>query len=197
MTHSYQMFVDGNYKNLSIISKRWGKGHWAEMLSAYVIYLEKNWNKDNKSTGKSLLIMNNTERMKFSQIWMKNQSGFRKNGEWYKDIRINNFEEIWDFDFEDTGEDHRINIYAEDCSIDMREWIADIHNGFSDEEVNKILMVTAAYSQLQLRDKILYDMYITEGLSMRDIAARIRIPLTSVHIEIKSLKNKILNLCKN
>jgi len=193
---TWQLFVEQNYKPLLVIAKRWGKTHWAEMLSVYTIYLDANWDKVQKKWNQSLAQATDVERLKFSQNWMHNQSGYRKNGAWYKDVSINDFAEIWDYDFDDDSADElRITIGSEDCSEDIALWITDLHNSFSDEQVNLILMSKIAYSKLELRDKRLYDMYITDGMAMRAIATKLRIPLTSVYIEIKNLKIKLIEQC--
>ncbi len=192
-------FLEDNYKELTTMSKRWGGSDWSELLSYYTIWLNKNW----------FVKMNpipHVDQMRFSQSWLKNNSKWW-NSEFNKLRAVNNNagtrEEDDEFGFDESqivDDDERfeyndmIELNAEPLPDDIKSWIIDIHSNFSEVESEKIIKIRSIYLQLPTHEKVLYDLYFTNMLTMRQIGHKLDLPLTSVFMMINELKEKIKGL---
>ncbi len=183
--HSWQQWLNDNYKVLSYWSKRWHPQEWRELLAFLTFYLERNWLRFST-------IPDGEQRIKFLQTWMKNNVNW-SNSEFRKSIEVNNFDE--QFDREDTPEEDNLDIKAEDISDDVKEFIIDLHRRFSEAEVIKIIKVRKLYITLQSHEKVLYDLYITQMLSIRGVARKLNLPPSAVYGMINELKKKINDEC--
>ena len=182
---SWQQWLEKNYRIISYWSRRWHPEEWRELLAFMTFYLEKNWHRFSK-------IPDGEERIKFLQTWMKNNVNW-SNSEFRKSIAVNNFTE--EFDFGDEILDDNLDIKAEDIGQDVKEFIIDLHRRFSEEEVLKIISVRKVYLTLQSHEKVLYDLYITQMLSIRGVAKRLNLPMSAVYGMINDLKKKINDEC--
>jgi hypothetical protein len=182
---SWQQWLEKNYRIISYWGKRWHPEEWRELLAFMTFYLEKNWHKFSK-------IPDGEERIKFLQTWMKNNVSW-SNSDFRKSIAVNNFTE--EFDFEDEILDDNLDIKAEDIGDDVKEFIIDLYRRFSEEEVLKIISVRKVYLTLQSHEKVLYDLYITQMLSIRGVAKRLNLPMSAVYGMINDLKKKINDEC--
>ena len=182
---SWQQWLEKNYRIISYWARRWHPEEWRELLAFMTFYLEKNWRKFSK-------IPDGEERIKFLQTWMKNNVNW-SNSEFRKSIAVNNFTE--EFDFGDEILDDNLDIKAEDIGRDVKEFIIDLHRRFSEEEVLKIISVRKVYLTLQSHEKVLYDLYITQMLSIRGVAKRLNLPMSAVYGMINDLKKKINDEC--
>lgn len=179
---NWQIWIENNYAFLRLWSRRWAGQNWGELLSCYTGYLEKNW-------ARKMVRMNDEERLKFSQTWMKNMTKW-SNSEFNREIRVNNFEE--EFAVEDEIECH-IELKAEATS-DISEWLIDIHTEFGDELAYKLIRLRKVYLQLETHEKVLYDLYFTNMLSLREIGKKLSLPHSAVYQMINVLKEKIISL---
>jgi hypothetical protein len=183
--HSWQQWLEQNYKVISYWSRRWHPHEWRELLAFLTLYLEKNWHKFSK-------IPDGDERIKFLQKWMKNNVNW-SNSEFRKSIEVNNFgDDIW---IPDEVVDDMIDIRSEDSPEDVKEFIIDLHRRFSEEEVIKIIKVRKVYITLKAHEKVLFDLYITQMLSIRGVAKRLNLPMSAVYGMINDLKKKIQDEC--
>jgi len=182
---SWQQWLEKNYRIISYWARRWHPEEWRELLAFMTFYLEKNWHKFS-------LIPDGEERIKFLQTWMKNNVSW-SNSDFRKSIAVNNFTE--EFDFEDEILDDNLDIKAEDIGDDVKEFIIDLYRRFSEEEVLKIISVRKVYLTLQSHEKVLYDLYITQMLSIRGVAKRLNLPMSAVYGMINDLKKKINDEC--
>ena len=151
------------------------------MISAYVDYLDKKWEKFEE-------IPDNNERLKFTQTWMKNMVKW-SNSEFNNSLRVNDLAE--DFVIKEESYDSYIDIMAETEREDIKLWLKDLHNNWSELDANRLIKLREVYLRLELHEKVLYDLYFTQMLSLREIGKRIDIPYMSVYSMIKELKNKI------
>lgn len=183
--NSWSLWITQNYKILSTWSKRWSPNEWRDLLSHYTLYLEKNWSKFS-------LIPDGEERIKFTQTWFKNNVKW-SNSDFNKSIEVNNFEEDWKF--KEEAEEEPLDIRAEDLSEDLKEFIIDLHRRFSEEEALKIIKIRKIYLSLDTPEKVLYDLYFTQELSIRQVATRLQLPHSSVYVLLIALRKKIKDLC--
>lgn len=178
-------WVEKNYKFLEIWSKRWSPENWDDLISTYCIYIDSNWTKFSA-------IPDGTQRLQFTQTWMKNNVKWY-NSEFNKTIRTNNLPE--EFEIKEEGEDEYLDVYCESDREDIRDFLLDLHRNQSEHNVNRILLVRRAYIQLPTHDKVLYDLYFTQMMSLRDISSKLDLPLSAVHNMMTELKNKIRISC--
>lgn len=174
-----------NYKIISLWARRWHPDEWRELLAHFSLYLEKNWSKFSK-------IPDGEERIKFTQTWFKNNVKW-KNSDFNKSIAVNNFEE--QVYFSDSAIEEPIEILAEDLSDDIKEFVVDLNRRFSEEEVVKIITIRKVYLTLAPHERVLYDLYFTQMLSIRQVASKLQLPNSSVHVMIVALRKKIKDLC--
>lgn len=182
---NWQMWLTNNYTIISYWARHWHRTEWRELLAHFTLYLEKNWNKFSK-------IPDGEERIKFSQTWMKNNVRW-KNSEFNKSIGVNNFGE--EFDFVDEELNEPIEILAEDLDDGLKEFIVDLNRRFSEFDASRIILVRKIYLTLPPHERVLYDMYITQMLSLRQVAKKLDLPLSAVHNMINELKKKIIERC--
>lgn len=186
--HSWQTWLEQNYKVISMWAKRWHPEEWRELVAFLSFYLQKNWSRFST-------IPDGDQRIKFLQTWMKNNVKW-KNSDFNKSISVNTMDENWDGTSSKEGLDEvPFDIIAEDISDDVKAFIIDIERRFSEKEVEKIIKVRKIYLTLPSHEKVLYDLYFTQMLSIRGVAKQLDLPLSSVHNMILQLRKKILDLC--
>ena len=193
----YNDWINENYKLLSLWAKRWSPSDWRELLAHYTLYLEKNWSKFS-------LIPDGEERIKWTQKWFKNTVKW-KNSDFNKTIEVNNLnaELYWfgDTEYDFLGgsrvEQYEVeyDVLAEDLSQDIKDFVIDLKRRFSEQEVIKIITIRKIYLTLTTPEKVLYDLYFTQELSIRQVAKKLQLPTSSVHVLIVALRKKIKDLC--
>ena len=177
-------WIEDNYKFLETWAKRWSPEYWDELISFYCLYIDSNWPKFSA-------IPDDEERLKFTQTWFSNNVKWR-NSDFNKSIRLNSLEE--EYDIPDLPEDNHIEALCEADRDDIKEFMLDLHKRFSEYDVNRIMMMRKIYLTLDTHEKVLYDMYFTQMLSMRAIGKKIDLPLSAVYNMLNDLKIK-LKLC--
>jgi DNA-directed RNA polymerase specialized sigma subunit len=181
--NNWQIWFTNNYALISLWAKRWSPEYWSEMLSQMAIYLHKNWPKFSQ-------IPDGEERIKFLQTWMKHQVTW-SNSYLHKELRVNNLGE--ELDIPDKEYDDLIEIKSEILRDDIKDWLIDLNQNWSDLEIDRLIKIRKIYLTLPSHQKVLYDLYFTKMMSMRDIGRKIDLPLSAVHSMIKELKEKIRN----
>ena len=177
-------WIEENYKFLETWSKKWSPQYWDELISFYCLYIDSNWVKFSA-------IPDDEERLKFSQTWMKNNVNWR-NSDFNKAIRVNSMGE--EYDIPDTPEDNHLEVLCESDRDDIKEFMLDLNKRFSEYDVNRIMMMRKIYLTLETHEKVLYDLYFTQMLSMRAIGKKVDLPLSAVFNMLNDLKIK-LKLC--
>ncbi len=183
--NSWQLWFSNNYLVISMWSKRWAPNEWAELLSQMTIYLNKNWSKFSQ-------IPDGEERIKFLQTWMKNQVTWY-NSEFNKTIRVNDLPEemeILEGDYDDL-----IELKGELIRDDIRDWLIDLNQNWSELQIEQLIKVRKIYLTLPSHHRVLYDMYFTNMMSMRDIGKKLDLPLSAVYNMISELKKIIGEQC--
>lgn len=177
-------WVEDNYSFLEIWAKRWSPNYWDELLSFYCLYIDGNWIKFSA-------IPDDEQRLKFSQTWMKNNVGWY-NSDFNKAIKVNSMGE--EYDIPEESEDTFIEITCETDREDIKDFMLDLSRRFSEYDVTRIMLMRRIYLGLDTHEKVLYDLYFSQMLSMRAISKKIDLPLSAVFNMINELKNKI-KLC--
>jgi DNA-directed RNA polymerase specialized sigma subunit len=162
-------------------SKRWSHDEWPELLSQMAIYLNKNWPRFSQ-------IPDGEERIKFLQTWMKNQVAWY-NSDFNKTLRVNNLPE--QTEIVDAEYDDLIELKSEVVRDDIKDWLIDLNQNWNDLEIDRLVKIRKIYLTLPSHEKVLYDLYFTKMMSMRDIGKKIDLPLSAVYNMIKELKEKI------
>lgn len=181
--NSWQIWFTSNYALICMWSKRWSHDEWPELLSQMAIYLNKNWSRFSQ-------IPDGEERIKFLQTWMKNQVAWY-NSDFNKTLRVNNLPE--QVDIGDSEYDDLIELKSEIMRDDIKEWLIDLNQNWNDLEIDRLVKIRQIYLTLPGHQKVLYDLYFTKMMSMRDIGKKIDLPLSAVYNMIKELKEKILS----
>lgn len=178
------MWLSMNYDLISFWAKRWSKNEWGELISLMSIYLDKNWSQFSH--------LPENDKIRFLQTWMKNNVRWTKS-EFSNNIRVNNLGDEQSF----VGDIYTplIEIGAEDAPEELKEYIIEITEKWGELRADKILLVKSIYRTLPTESKVLYDLYITKGMSLRSIADLLNIPMSSVYSMIKVLKKDILLRC--
>lgn len=178
-------WVEANWNQICKWSKHWHKDEWGELASQFVIYVDKNWIKFSN-------IPDGVDRIRFMQTWMKNNVSWY-NSDFNKSIRLSSLDE--QYDIKEESEDQHLEVLCESDREDIRDLMLDLHRNYSEWDVNRILMIRTVYLQMPTHDKVLFDLYFNQMLSMRQIGTKLDIPLSAVYNMITELKNKIKLEC--
>jgi len=177
-------WIEDNYTFLETWSKRWSPNYWDELISFYCLYIHSNWTKFS-------LIPDGDDRLRFTQTWFKNNTSWR-NSDFNKAIKVNSMDE--EYDIPDTPEESFIEVTCETDREDIKEFMLDLSKRFSDFDMSRIMLMRKIYIGLQTHERVLYDMYFTQMMSMRAIGKKIDLPLSAVYNMLNDLKIK-LKLC--
>jgi DNA-directed RNA polymerase specialized sigma subunit len=178
-------WITDNYKTIERWCKHWHKEEFRELIVHFAMYVDKNWIKFNA-------IPDDEQRIKFMQAWLKNMVKWPMS-EFNKSIRVNNLPE--EYNIPEEPEDSYIEIFAESSRSDIRDWMIDINRRHNELDVTRLMILRKVYLELGTPEKVLYDLYFTQMMSMRDIAIKIDLPLSAVYQMIKILKYKMKIKC--
>ena len=171
-----------NYKFISKWAFIWEPDRAHELISLLCIYLNKKWHK--------IEHLPQNEKEAFINQWLKNNSRWT-NSDFNK---LNKCYDELDLASPDKPQDDFLEIKGEYINQELKHFIIDLKENYNEEQVEKILKIREIYLKLDLHEKVLYDLYFTNMLSMRKIAKKIDIPVNSVYNMITDLKKKIKDL---
>jgi len=177
-------WIEENYWFLETWSKKWSPENWGDLISMYCLYIDNNWTKFSA-------IPDDEQRLRFTQTWFSNNVKWR-NSDFNKAIRVNSMDE--EYDIPEEAEESFIEVTCETDREDIKEFMLDLNKRFSEYDVNRIMMMRKIYLTLETHEKVLYDLYFSQMLSMRAIGKKIDLPLSAVFNMINDLKIK-LKLC--
>jgi hypothetical protein len=177
-------WVKQNYEFLETWSKRWSPNYWDELISFYCLYIHANWVKFSA-------IPDGDDRLRFTQTWFKNNTSW-SNSDFNKSIRVNSMND--EYDIPDIAEDNHLEVLCESDREDIKDFMLDLNRRFSEHDVTRIMMMRKIYLTLDTHERVLYDMYFTQMLSMRAIGKKVDLPLSAVFNMLNDLKIK-LKLC--
>ena len=177
-------WIEDNYQFLETWARRWSPDYWSELISFYCLYIDSNWSKFSA-------IPDDEQRLKFTQTWFSNNVKWY-NSDFNKAIKVNSVGE--EYDIPDEAEDNYLEAICEADREDIKDFMLDLHKRFSEYDVTRIMLMRKIYLTLDTHEKVLYDMYFTQMLSMRAIGKKIDLPLSAVYNMISDLKIK-LKLC--
>lgn len=180
-------WIQKNYKTIVKLSEYYTDDK--SIITHFYLWL----NKPNRFL--KVISMPDDEQMKFTNTWMRNNTKW-ENSEFSKEKKINNFEQIWDDDYEGQPSQNTtsMEITAEDISDDIKLWLIDIQEEWGDN-ADKLIRIRKIYLDMNTTDKVLYDLYFTNMMSTRMIAKKLNIPSSSVHIMLTDLKNNLREKC--
>jgi len=113
--------------------------------------------------------------------WIKNQSY------WWSDFKkLNNLHIDRQIEY-NPEKDNRIDVISEE----VEGYYKDLENIHTPEQIDKIKKTKAIYETLELYEKNLYDMLVTQKMTMEQISIKVGISKGSVHNLVKNLKDKI------
>lgn len=186
--NNWQLWIEKNYKTIAFWARKWHSAEWRELIAHLSLYLEKNWSRFQK-------IPDGDERIKWCQTWMKNNVKW-KNSDFNKSIAVNNLDETWD----DKGAYDEVynepfDILGEDLTDDLKDYVIDLNRRFDEFDCTRILKIRTIYLMLPAHEKVLYDLYFTQMLSIRSVAKKLQLPHSSVHVMIVALRKKIASQC--
>ena len=182
---SWQEWLSQHYTLISFWARKWHYAEWRELMAHMTFYLEKNWSKFS-------LIPDDEQRIKFLQTWMKNTVRWQ-NSDFNKSIAVNNLDDEWSR--ADELDEQPYDILAEDMTDDIKDFVIDLHRRFDEADVNRVLKIRTIYLLLPSHEKVLYDLYFTQMLSIRGVAQKLQLPTSSVHNMIVELRKKIASQC--
>ena len=174
-------WVTDNYTFLETWSKRWSPTYWDELISFYCLYIDSNWTKFSA-------IPDGDDRLRFTQTWFKNNVGW-KNSDFNKAIRVNSIDE--EYDIPDLAEESFIEVTCETDREDIKEFMLDLNKRFSEYDVNRIMLMRKIYLTLDTHQRVLWDLYFSQMLSMRAIGKKLDLPLSAVYNMVVELKAEI------
>jgi hypothetical protein len=174
-------WVTDNYTFLETWSKRWSPTYWDELISFYCLYIDSNWIKFSA-------IPDGDDRLRFTQTWFKNNVGW-KNSDFNKAIRVNSIDE--EYDIPDIAEESFIEVTCETDREDIKEFMLDLNRRFSEYDVNRIMLMRKIYLTLDTHQRVLWDLYFSQMLSMRAIGKKLDLPLSAVYNMVVELKAEI------
>jgi len=191
--NNWQAWITRNYITIEFWSKHWAGEDWAELIAHFSLYLNARWSKFS-------IIPDDEQRIKFMQAWMKNQVNWW-NSDFSKSLRVNNLsvDEDIESDFgrreEQIAYDDLIEVKAEYVREDIKDWLIDLNQNWSEIDVTRLVKLRQVYLTLQSHEKVLYDLYFSKMMSMRQIGEKLDLPLSAVFTMITELKNKLKTLC--
>lgn len=166
----------------------WAKCHhyteYKELVAHFILYVEKNWSKFSK-------IPDGIDRIKWMNAWFKNNVNW-KNSDFRRSITYHESPQMPELsDFEQA-----IELMAEDLSEANIDLTIDLtEQNFNQLQIEKILCVREVYKELSPQHQVLYDLYFEQMMSLRKIAKKIGIPMSSVYSIFLELKKEILEKC--
>jgi RNA polymerase sigma factor (sigma-70 family) len=182
-------FIESRGEDLIKVAKNINRVDHMEMISDYYIYISKNCYK------KSFDLLEEDDIYYFSISWLKNNS------------TKNNRKRIVDVEkgyiLEDTKVvgyngnilssigSYAIELGAEDMTDDMKAYLLDLQNDWSDSQIIKILGVYKNLELLESWERILFDMYFMKEMSLRKIGDRVGIPMSSINLMVNKIKEKL------
>lgn len=111
------------------------------------------------------------------------------NSEYNRLHSVNNLPDNWEIP--DSSEDAHIEVLAEADRDDLKLWMKDLHENFGEDKSNKLMKLRQIYLKLETHEKVLYDLYFTQMLSLRDIGKKIDLNHMAVYVMVTDLKNKL------
>lgn len=193
---SLQEFINNNHKRLLQACKNIKYDLYGELYSELYIYLDSMWEKY-KELPQEQIIYLSINFLKKQFEWIETPL---KKTLYNKKVIQNGLEKV-NLTFTDEMPyntklyyDDRIEISAENFSKLTEEYLLDLNNNFNETEVKQIINTYLIYDKLDLKEQIIFDMYIQQELSIRDIAAKIKVSYSSARTLINETINKIKQL---
>jgi DNA-directed RNA polymerase specialized sigma subunit len=102
---------------------------------------------------------------------------------------VNSIDE--EYDIPDIAEESFIEVTCETDREDIKEFMLDLNKRFSEYDVNRIMLMRKIYLTLDTHQRVLWDLYFSQMLSMRAIGKKLDLPLSAVYNMVVELKAEI------
>jgi DNA-directed RNA polymerase specialized sigma subunit len=102
---------------------------------------------------------------------------------------VNSIDE--EYDIPDLAEESFIEVTCETDREDIKEFMLDLNRRFSEYDVNRIMLMRKIYLTLDTHQRVLWDLYFSQMLSMRAIGKKLDLPLSAVYNMVVELKAEI------
>ena len=179
-------WITDNWKDLEGWAKCRHQTEWRELLVHYSFWVHKNWH--------TFSALPELDKIKFTRTWFKNNVAWSKS-DFRKSIDVNNLPEDYSDLISDDGYNDWMEIRAEDVDESIVDWMIDIHNNWSERDAKRLIHIRKIYLELPLHQKVLYDMYFTRMMSLRDIGTKLNLPHLAIWTMVKELKKTIEEKC--
>jgi len=180
---TWSEWSEENFELLVYWAKRRDFLNWSDLVQNLIIHLEKNWS--------WFSAIPDGKKIAWCQGWYKNQVLWLNSKH---NIEIFGHDRSKGTDLEFKAEIYDI---VQDCNfddiIDFGEELVWWTEEFSDLQISRLKKIEEIYSTFGPEEQVLFDLYFKNGLSQRDIAKKINIPLSAVYNMLKTLKTKIKN----
>lgn len=188
MNDECNLWITKNYQFLEKWCRIWSSENWSDLLSNYVLYLsDKGWDDKMKD-------ISDQERIKYTNFWLRSNSKW-SNSKFNQEIRVNNLGEQYCMSDDPIyAENHYLDIHCDSENDTIKEWLIDVYKTNGEELGDIMVKLRKCYLQLNTSEKVLYDLYFTNMLSMRKISDRLHLPLSSIFNMMSDLKIKIKEL---
>lgn len=189
---SLQEFINNNHRNLLQACKNIKYDLYGELYSELYIYLDKQWDKYGNLPEKEIYYLS-IDFLKKQIVWETSQLNLLMKPTRLKSLTIEYTNEVPELPFNDLS----IELGADAGTKFTEEYLLDLSNHFNEEQMKCIIKTYLVYDKLNLKDQIIFDLYIQQGLSMRDIAKKIDTSFTSARIIILNTIKNIKQLIEN
>jgi len=180
-----ELWFNKNYHWIIRLAKRNSPVEWGELITHFWLWLTKNWSKFSQ-------IPDGDEKQKYVNKWFGNQVRW-SSSDYNKSLSVNNIPE--EFNIPDLEDEGIYDVCIDADTSDVKEWLLDISRRFPEQSVDRLILLRKIYLELSTPSKVLYDLYFTQMMSMRDISKKIDLPLSTIYNMIVELKIKIKIEC--
>lgn len=174
ISFKYKKKLHNNFKN--------------EVYSELFIYLHDNWHKYKDLSNDDVFYLS-IDFVKKQFFWKDSPLKKTINPPQLKKLTIIYSDQLPERNYNDL----RIEIGSEVGTRLTQDYLLDLHNNFNEHQINNIIKTRLIYDKLNLKDQVIYDLYINQNLSIRQIASKINTSRSSAD---KIIQETITNIKK-
>ena len=192
-----ETFINSNDKKLQQACRRIAfkhkkktKNHLTkEVYSELYLHLYDNWSKYDKLPNEQIYYLC-LDFIKKQFIWESTPLKKTIEAPRLKKLTIIYSENVPETNYEDL----RIQIGSESGTKFTADYLLDLHNNFTEWQLSNIIKTHLIYDKLNLKDQVIFDLYINQNMSIRDIATKINTSASSANVIIQETITNIKNL---
>jgi RNA polymerase sigma factor (sigma-70 family) len=181
-------FINSNYTKLVSTAKKYGANcedatEIVSMLYEHLIYNPHKWQPD-----KALQFSN---KFIYNQINLKNSDFNRLKMDGFKNSSNCHTPHVSIQEAPEINYEQNYDLICENINKHTIDWLNDNIIIYGKEKAEMLAKIEIAKSNLDIYERILFNKYFDNQLSMRDISEQTRLPLSTIHQLIKNLIEKI------